>query len=294
GALAHVRHQAADLHGLLGHEQSDGPVALEGPRFQRSSRHRVGRLGLGAGDDCVHVAGGLRDGCDRITPHFFSRRSHLHLRAQRDDPDDQSSAGLDRRHVAPGGWRSARDAGLVGCNASLFHDRATLDGILDHLRAYECRLFRGWVRFRLHSHSRFSPKYRRISPNTARAALRGESRLRDPALPDYLFFATARRTTRRRRADTRSTINFRILEWNRQNSAKKRERYGHAFPAFDRSIGILSATDVLSLHRIPESDFSDHGLCLPDVWGSRTGIARAGWKTGRDQFSSHHRARAVG
>ena len=42
------------------------------------------RLGLGAGDDHLHVACRVDHGCDRASPHLLPRCRHLHGRSQRD------------------------------------------------------------------------------------------------------------------------------------------------------------------------------------------------------------------
>jgi hypothetical protein len=54
-------------------------------------------LGLGTGDDCIHIARRLGDGCNRIAPHFFPGRRHLHDRAQRNGRYHNPIAGARMR-----------------------------------------------------------------------------------------------------------------------------------------------------------------------------------------------------
>src|SRR5207237_9187608 len=87
-------------------------------------------------------------------------------------------------------WRSARHTGFARGDANLFHDRATFDRVLDHLRADERRLLRRRLCFRFHSRARSPHKHLRVSADTARTTLRRESRTRDLAFTNDLFFAT--------------------------------------------------------------------------------------------------------
>src|SRR5207253_1905921 len=126
-----------------------------------------------------------------------------------------------------------------------------LDGVLDHLRAHECRLLRCRLRFRSRSLARPAFNDRRFSANTARTTLRLKSCSRDLALPHDLFFATPRRTRLRNTTGHRALW---LLETNCANRAERSERHGRAFPSPGRTVGILPAACVFSLHRISESD----------------------------------------
>ena len=73
--MAHVPDQVPHLHGVFGHEQNNGAVAIEGPWVQRSSSRGAGRLGMGAGNDDLHVACRVDHGRHRVAPILFSLAS---------------------------------------------------------------------------------------------------------------------------------------------------------------------------------------------------------------------------
>jgi len=64
---------------------------------------------------------------------------------------------------------------------------------------------------------------------------------------------------------------------------RKRQRNGRAFRRLIGQSGFYRAAGVLSLHRIPESDFPANGFTSSEVRRSRNGIARASRQTGGDQ-----------
>src|SRR5207247_6026041 len=107
--------------------------------------------------------------------------------------------------------------------------------------------------------------------------LRGESRARDPAFPDDLFFATVRgasrtgvgRAVNKQPGFRQEDSSLRYLVGDYANRPERRERYRGAFPSLDRAIGILPAARILSVDWIPEGDFSANGLRLPKIRRSR-------------------------
>src|SRR5204862_2846154 len=120
--------------------------------------------------------------------------------------------------------------------------------------------------------------------------LRRESRTRDLALPNNLFFAT-RPATRQGRND-KGRRSPKLLERDCRHRTTKRRRHRKIISPPDRAIRILPALGVFSLHRISESNFSANGLRLPEVRRSRDGITRAGRQTGRNQCPPYYCARS--
>src|SRR5207245_8340789 len=122
-------------------------------------------------------------------------------------------------------------------------------------RADERWLLRRRLCFRFHSLVRSPPEHRRVSTDAARTTLRRQSRTRDLALPGNLSASS-----RRDRSSKEQRAKGQVFQRNCGNRAEKRERHNRALSSPDWAIRILPATGVLSLHRIPESDFPANGL----------------------------------
>ena len=116
-------------------------------------------MGLGAGNDCVHIACWLDHGCNRIAPDFFPGRRHLHDRAQRNGRYYNPIAGARMRRSSAGSRRSTWDAGAAGGDAKVLNRRAAVDGVLHCLRGDERRIFRRGLDIRLRAPTEFARQH---------------------------------------------------------------------------------------------------------------------------------------
>ena len=252
--------------------------------FSDQARGSVGRLGLGAGDDGVHVARRLADRCDRFAAHFFPRRRHLHGRAQRDGRRRRFRAlALACGVLAAGGRRGARHAGVARGDAVLFDHGAALDLVLHHLHGDECRLLRRGIDFRFRPATAISIQLLWLCSQPRISSFSSlVSRSRSCFSRQFIFSAAAP-TERRDNAVVASTaMSGRIGETVRQSAAE-------TIQLFRRLIGqsaFYRAARFLSPHRISQSHLSPDGLRLPEVRRSRARTARAGRETRRQSIRS--------
>src|SRR5438132_5239593 len=165
-------------------------MAFVRSRVQRSSSGSFDRVGLGAGDDRVHVIGGLAYRRARSSPNFFSRCHYLSDCSLDDGVYDDTLAGACRRFVSLSHRGSTRYAGADRSGAAIFDYATTLDLLLDDLHGDERWLSDRWQHFRLRA-----PFVRRVwllkSPwiahNNLPDTIPGKPRLRGTASADDLF-----------------------------------------------------------------------------------------------------------
>ena len=100
--MAHLPDKTLHHFGLLDHEQDADLMAFVRSRLQRPGGRRIGRLGLGAGDDRVHIVGWLAHRRARASSNFLSRRHYLSGCSLGDGVYDDTLAGACRRFVSVG------------------------------------------------------------------------------------------------------------------------------------------------------------------------------------------------
>src|SRR6266699_899056 len=188
--MAHLPDKTLHHFGLLDHEQDTHLMAFVRSRLQRPGGRRIGRLGLGAGDDRVHVVGRLAYRRARSSSNFFSRCHYLSGCSLDDGVYDCKMAGACRRVVSVSDRRSAWHTGAHCRHAPLLDCAATLNLLLDDLHGDERWLSDRWQHFRLRA-----PFVRRVwlfkSPwiahNNLPDTIPGKPQLRGTASADDLF-----------------------------------------------------------------------------------------------------------
>src|SRR5437667_5842935 len=174
-------------------------MAFVRSRVQRSSSGGFDRVGLGTGDDRVHVVGGLAHRRARSSPNFFSRCHYLSDCSLDDGVYDDTLAGACRRFVSLSHRGSTRYAGADRSGAAIFDYATTLDLLLDDLHGDERWLSDRWQHFRLRApfvRRIWLFKFSWIAHYDLSHAFPREPRLRGAAFPDDLFSAQRSRGDR--------------------------------------------------------------------------------------------------
>jgi hypothetical protein len=96
-------------------------------------------VGLGAGDDRLHVIGRIRYGRGRPSPNLLPWRQYLPSCARRHGVYNRQMARACRRAISTGHWRGIRYAGADRGGAPVFDHATALDLLIEDLHGHECR-----------------------------------------------------------------------------------------------------------------------------------------------------------